>query len=474
MYSTRRLELRFSPRQVAAAALALMLIGSCSDDPTSPARTYTLAFEDDFSSDLGWTDETDGRFVRQGGVLECWIDRSEVQKMYVPISPYHGDFEMEFDFRFDWGGGLWLEIGLAQELSGALNDPVNDAIGAFVQLGRFGEYGGCYVVPLARYRTQKAYRANFDAYDYQTFIEYSAGSWCHAKMEVVGRYWRLTLAERETGVKIGQKTGTFPAAFGLHKYIYIGNPDDEDWPQGRVSVDNLRFSNEVEWENPCPAPCATPPADPMPVPDGLIFPQELYFDEPFVLSWDNVWTGCGGYELWFDCNTGLMTFDIVGGSETTITVPRPGCEVRTNCMLILRSYWGGTCDDRVYSESFYWPIILTTREADLPHMTFTWSEGDSATGAPSDTLGPYEVPADTLLRICFIVQAGCYPSNIAGYRWRWDDEPWAIDWTPFVGPPTRGCLHREFGPGAHRLVLEVVSSVGTVFAYIVEFEATSG
>ncbi len=446
-----------------------VFLGSCSDNPAVPRQG--LSFSDDFSTGTGWVNDTDGAFFVQEERLYCEVRRDRVQKMYVPIPPYSGGFTMEFDFMWEASdGNVWLEAGLAESLSGALNDPVNDPVGAFLQIGRQTVYEtgpGYYIFPLARYREDTFYRGGFDPGDFATYLSYTDDEWYHASLEVAGLYWRLTLADN-VGKEIGRKTGTFPHPFGSFKYIYIGNPDDEDWAEGLVYLDNLRVSGEVDWENPCPSPCSTPPADPMPVPTGLLVPDEIFFDEPFTLEWDHVWTGCGGYEVAFLCPSQTLGFDAVSGSSATITIPRSGCETTTECLIQLRSYWGGTCDDRVYSESHQYVLATIRAREDVPLLAFRADDGDSATIAPGDTIGPIEVPSDGSQDYCWMVLPGCIGArNVYGYRYTWGGD-WEIDWTPFVREPTSWACN-ALPPLSGNVVFTVgiVTSVGE-FYYAVD------
>jgi outer membrane protein assembly factor BamB len=110
---------------------------------------------DDFSSDIGWRDETSGDFTIRDGQLNWNAKRSKVQKMYIPIEEYSGNFQVNFDFQLAHRqNNVWLEVGLAESLTGAQNDPVNDPIGTFIKFGWIGggtPYSVYYVIPLARY-----------------------------------------------------------------------------------------------------------------------------------------------------------------------------------------------------------------------------------------------------------------------------------------------------------------------------------
>ena len=100
--------------------------------------------------------------------------------------------------------------------------------------------------------------------------------------------------------------------------------------------------------------CSTSAADPMPVPTGLSNPVNGTFDQTFTLSWDHVWTGCGGYEVGYRraATSTWVTIDVVSGSSADITIELPSGSVNdpTSYEIRVRSYWGSGSDTREYSD----------------------------------------------------------------------------------------------------------------------------
>ena len=324
--------------------LACAVLFSCSEDPATPPQPEPLAseidFSADFSSDDGWVDESGGSFYIRGDALECEIDRSKRQRYYHPIERYQGDFTLEFDFKLESRRDIvWLEVGLAERLDGALSDPLNDPIGAFVRFGQAYERDydkPRYVMPVAHYGEQAAY-AGSDPQDLATYIDFPVRTWMHARLEVLGRFWRLTIEENATVVAM--QTGSFPGTFGPYNYVYVGNPDEEDYQEGYAIVDNLTASSNVDWTEPCPDfPCEGPPDDPMPE-VGNLGGNPAYFDEPFTVFWQDVWTGCGGYEIMLSGSDGSFEIiDVLDGASTEITIPRPGCAELGEYFIRVRSF----------------------------------------------------------------------------------------------------------------------------------------
>lgn len=113
-------------------------------------------------------------------------------------------------------------------------------------------------------------------------------------------------------------------------------------------------SGNVEMALPCQNACSTPATNPMPVPTNLSNPDTASFDVPFVVSWDHVWIGCGGYEFMYRRagTSTWVTIIVVSGSTASVTIqlPSPPVNDPTSYELRVRSYWGGDCDTKVYSE----------------------------------------------------------------------------------------------------------------------------
>ncbi len=96
--------------------------------------------------------------------------------------------------------------------------------------------------------------------------------------------------------------------------------------------------------------CEDPAPETLPVPTNLIHPASASFAAPIVLSWDDVWTGCGGYEVQFR-RAGALTWtsiELTGGNAVEINIELPDGTVNnpTAYSLRVRSFWGSGNDTR--------------------------------------------------------------------------------------------------------------------------------
>jgi hypothetical protein len=164
--------------------------------------------------------------------------------MYLPINSFSGNFQLSFDFQLTHRqNNIWLIVGLAESLTGA-HDLKSSPLGTFIRFGWIGggtPYNVYYVIPLGYYPDQYAYQGGFNFKDPSTYIPFTEDSWYHAALEVNGMAWKLTVST-PGGQQVGQKTGYFPSPFGAYNYIYIGNEDYRDWPEGYGYLDNLEIT----------------------------------------------------------------------------------------------------------------------------------------------------------------------------------------------------------------------------------------
>jgi hypothetical protein len=206
-------------------------------------ENFEIPFFDDFTFDIGWVNETCGDFIINNGRLNWNADRGFVQRMYLPIDSFSGNFKLSFDFQLTHRqNNMWLIVGLAESLTGAY-DLKSSPLGTFIRFGWTGggtPYNVYYVIPLAYYPDQYAYQGGFNFKDPSTYIPFTEDSWYHAALEVNGISWKLTVST-PGGQLVGQKTGYFPTPFGAYNYIYIGNEDYRDWPEGYGYLDNLEI-----------------------------------------------------------------------------------------------------------------------------------------------------------------------------------------------------------------------------------------
>lgn len=193
------------------------------------------------------------------------------------------------------------------------------------------------------------------------FTETFTATWDHVWTGCGGYEFGYRRAATATWITTDVRSGsevdiTIPRPDG-----YVNNPTSYElrvrsfWE----SSDSVRIYSEysqsgnIEMALACANACSFPPLTPMPVPTNFTSPDSATFGVPFPVSWTHVWTGCGGYEFEYrraGTNTWLMV-KVVSGSSASITIelPSPPVNNPTSYEIRVRSYWGGDCDAKVFS-----------------------------------------------------------------------------------------------------------------------------
>ena len=100
--------------------------------------------------------------------------------------------------------------------------------------------------------------------------------------------------------------------------------------------------------------CSTPAPNTLPVPTNLMNPANGSFGTAFTLSWNRVWTGCGGYEVqWrpagvFTWASTTISTSQCSGSTCSTQISIPASNSKSHALRV-RSFWGQGGDTRQFS-----------------------------------------------------------------------------------------------------------------------------
>jgi len=142
-----------------------------------------------------------------------------------------------------------------------------------------------------------------------------------------------------------------PTAYAFRVRSFWGSGNDikrfSEWSEV-VSVDMFTTAGG----------CGTVPPDLLPVPTNLMNLATGSFGEPVAFTWEDVWTGCGGYEAEFRRagDSSWITIQIPSGNGVELSIPLPAGAVSnpTSYALRVRSFWGMDNDFRRFSD---WSVI---------------------------------------------------------------------------------------------------------------------
>jgi hypothetical protein len=236
------------PIFIAVLASIVFLPATAIASPTQSeanAVDETLLFEDDFSSDRGWIDESNGHFYRDE--THEWLyfatRRSDPRRYYYPIDASADSIRLQYRFNVtDVSGNGGVIIGLVEDLYSAepsYRRDFNDATGFFTRLSRFGDFVRWKrVTAAAQYNDRDWY--GFPR-DFPTFINFqSLNAWRQVDLVIDSLNWTLTVSDN-SGNQLGQLSGTMPAQHREYQYIMIFRDESPGSESARGHLDDIRI-----------------------------------------------------------------------------------------------------------------------------------------------------------------------------------------------------------------------------------------
>ena len=210
--------------------------------------SVALPFEDDFSTDNEWGNETADNFVwdATNGWLAWHIHRATSELFYLPVESYEGDVWFEAKVNATaWIGDadLWFGLAEALEPSSVANVPP----GMYVQFGRYGEQIGNFVAPFVSNLNQDDF-ITWDGQDPTSYIGYEANQWYRVRFIKVGLDWRVEVYDEQEAM-VGVVSGVLPAEHTAYEYFVVYSPDDGVEDTGDGFLDEVKIyplSNTIQ------------------------------------------------------------------------------------------------------------------------------------------------------------------------------------------------------------------------------------
>ena len=201
-----------------------------------------LYFEDNFSTNTGWTNAYPQAYSITNGELHWSVERPNgiTEKFYrltEPDNPYSGDFRLQADFILtNTSPNCGFYSGLISSLSNG---------GSW-----FLEYAGIFI-NISSYSGERRFNViqtteSSSFYESET-IQINENIYYHADLQVVGQNFQLTV--KEGASVIGTVQGVLPYTVPTYYYIGFGGPSDGQ-NQGNISgkTDNLNVSDQTTWD----------------------------------------------------------------------------------------------------------------------------------------------------------------------------------------------------------------------------------
>jgi len=205
--------------------------------------TSGIIFEDGFSTDKGWIDESGGNiFLDETNERVEWnVVRSDTRRYYIPINAISEHVKVSYHFNVaNFGGNGNVNIGLVEDLVANTQHFDYAATGIFARINHHDGWNGIGVD--AVFHDLDLYRMTGDRINIG-----NTGTWLQVEMTVDQRAWNLKLKD-EAGTLIGERSGTLPKEHTAYKYFMIFKDETSGWENSRGFFDDLEIrAREAEY-----------------------------------------------------------------------------------------------------------------------------------------------------------------------------------------------------------------------------------
>jgi hypothetical protein len=214
--------------------VALLSVSAvAADEPAS------LLFFDDFSSDMGWTDESGGYIHRDptNEWLAYQVRRNAQRRYYIPINAESDSIELNFRFNVTAAGGNGdVHIGLIEDLDNPGTGWPFDATGVIVQVTRDTLWGPRVLV-MAKY-SDGALQLN----PIESAPSYGAlNTWRQASFTLNGNSW-TTIVKTDDGTELGRQSGTLSGSHNEYRYLMVSRDQIGGWEWQNGFLDDIEVS----------------------------------------------------------------------------------------------------------------------------------------------------------------------------------------------------------------------------------------
>lgn len=205
--------------------------------------THPLLFADNFTTDLGWINRSNGYIFRdvENERLNWRVSRRDNRRFFIPINAASDSIRLSFRFKVtNYQGSLGLFVGLLEELTGAVHYAVSYPLGFFVGFGHHSaniEMASQLIThanhPKEGIIVPCGEMSCADPATYVTLDE--VNSWQRMEIAIQGKEWSITVFD-DGGSQLDRLTGTMHANHSRYQYLMFmysrsGGPD---WISGYI------------------------------------------------------------------------------------------------------------------------------------------------------------------------------------------------------------------------------------------------
>jgi hypothetical protein len=259
------------------------------------AETSEVIFEDNFSTNKGWIDQSNGYIYRD--TINNWLvwqtHRNYTRRYYIPISASPSSIHFEFRFRVTsfYGNGS-VAFGLVENLDAPVQHAEIDATGFFVRIFRYTEGSGInWVLPALNYQNGDWY------YPWEKKIDFqSINTWRKVVLDIQQHNWQLSVLT-DSGNIIGQSSGTLPAQHSAYNYLMVVFDRVTGWETANGYIDDVIITSSASFPH-TPTPTSSPTPTPTRSPTQNVIVEEFNSASDFTQTTPNI-TISGGRAHWF-------------------------------------------------------------------------------------------------------------------------------------------------------------------------------
>lgn len=200
------------------------------------ATTKATIFEDDFSTDKGWVDQSDGAMHRDSSNqwLVWSVSRDTTHRYYIPIEANPGFIRLDLRFNAtSFNGNGSIAFGLAENLDAPVKAIEVDATGFFTRI--FCYDWKYWAHPMAIFQDGTSYVTPIE-----NWINFSSmNTWYRLQIEINQNSWKYALLD-DAGNQLGQLSGLLTQQHSGYNYLLLVFDAVGGWESSTGLIDNIQ------------------------------------------------------------------------------------------------------------------------------------------------------------------------------------------------------------------------------------------
>lgn len=208
-----------------------------NNEPVADGKSSIFA--DNFSTDEGWTDQSEGRVFRDKHweALTWKTSRDTTTRYYIPLNMGTTNLTLSFRFNvFEFSGNGSLAFGLAEELQAPKQISEVNATGFFTRIARFDNSNWIY--PLAIFNDGTHFESSRE--NWLNFPQ--DNTWYRVNIDINQTNWSVTLMD-ESDNSLGKLSGSLDEKHTEYRYLILVFDKVGGWESANGMLDDILIIN---------------------------------------------------------------------------------------------------------------------------------------------------------------------------------------------------------------------------------------